>query len=267
MSQEITTNVQGNSYFDEELNDFVTESVNVYVTYKQGNWFKIYNASAFINNASSSAIYDIQADLDFENATWPATFSSNTFNGKIYGNNHKFSNINAKQYAESTKFSYGLFGIIGSSALIKDVTFNNVSFTISGMDNANGDPSYYGLLAGKIESGAQLTGVSVTTGKLLLDSGKGSMFDKLDAISISQKYQNLLSGIYNINRLVYENDSACSITASGLSVAFTEPEEKVFVNGIYDKYPSDSNAIQKSVSELFTYNTDLDGNVTITPVA
>lgn len=267
MSQEITTNVQGNSYFDEELNDFVTESVNVYVTYKQGNWFKIYNASAFINNASSSAIYDIQADLDFENATWPATFSSNTFNGKIYGNNHKFSNINAKQYAESTKFSYGLFGIIGSSALIKDVTFNNVSFTISGMDNANGDPSYYGLLAGKIESGAQLTGVSVTTGKLLLDSGKGSMFDKLDAISISQKYQNLLSGIYNINRLVYENDSACSITASGLSVAFTEPEEKVFVNGIYDKYPSDSNAVQKSVSELFTYNTDLDGNVTITPVA
>ena len=267
MSQEITDRIQGNSYFDETINDFVTESVNVYVTYKQGNWYKIYNASSFINNASSTAIYDIQADIDFNNATWPATFSSNTFNGKIYGNNHKFSNVSAKQYAENSKFSYGLFGIIGANALIKDLKLNNVSFTVSGMDNANGEPSYYGVLAGKIESGAQLTGVSITKGKLLLDSGKGSMFDKLDAISVSQKYQNLLSGIYYVNLLVYENKSSCSITTSELSVAFTEPTEKVFVNGIYDKYPSDANAVQKSVSELFTINTDLDGNVTITPVA
>ena len=160
-----------------------------------------------------------------------------------------------------------MFGIIGANALIKDLKLNNVSFTVSGMDNANGDPSYYGVLAGKIESGAQLTGVSITKGKLLLDSGKGSMFDKLDAISVSQKYQNLLSGIYYVNLLVYENKSSCSITTSELSVAFTEPTEKVFVNGIYDKYPSDANAVQKSVSELFTINTDLDGNVTITPVA
>lgn len=267
LSNEITEDIQGNSYFDEEVNDFVTESINVYTTYKQGVWHKIYNVSAFLNNANSSDIYDIQADLDFANAIWPATFSSNTFNGKIYGNNHTFSNVSANQYAETTKFSYGLFGIVGADAVIKELSFNNVSFTIGGLDNSNSDPSYYGLFAGKIENGAQIENVAVSQGKLLLNSGKGFMFDKLDSISVSQKYQNLISGKYYINLLVYENNSSSVITTSGLSVAFTEPEEKVFVNGIYDKYPSDPSAVQKSVSELFTISTDLDGNVTITLVA
>ncbi|MBQ8177960.1 MAG: hypothetical protein IJ033_02085 [Clostridia bacterium] len=267
MSEEITDNIQGNSYFDETLNDFVTESVNVYATYKQGTWYKIYNASAFLSNASSTAIYDIQADLDFANAIWPADFSSNTFNGKIYGNNHTFKNISASQYADNTKLSYGLFGTIGASAVIEKVTFNNVSFTIGGVDNSNGSPSYYGIFAGKIESGAQLTNVALSKGTLLLNSGKGYMFDKLDAISVSQKYQNLVDGNYCINLTTYENNSGCTITTSELSVAFTEPDEKVFVNGIYDKYPSDSNAVQKSVSELFTIATDSNGNVTVTPVA
>jgi|GEM_PF-3863057 len=267
MSVEITDNIQGESYFDANVNDFVTESVNVYVTYKQGNWYKIHNVAAFLNNASSDAIYDIQADLDFANAIWPASFSSETFNGKIYGNNHTFSNISAVQYAENTKFSYGLFGIVGSSAVIEKLTLNNVSFTIGGVDNANNDPSYYGIFAGKIENGAKLENVTLSNSKLLLNSGKGYMFDKLDAISVSQKYQNLLNGNYYINLSVYENNSAYNITTSGLSVAFTEPNEKVFIDGIYNKYPSDTSVVQKSVSELFTISTDPEGNVTITPVA
>ena len=264
---EITDNIKGNSYFDEQVNDFITTPVNVYVTYKQGNWYKIYNASAFLNNADSNGIYDIQADLDFANAIWPATFSSNVFNGKIYGNNHTFSNISALQYADNTKLSYGLFGIVGSTALIKDLTFTNVSFTIGGLDNSNGDPSYYGIFAGKIENGAQLQSVTLSNAKLLLNSAKGYMFDMLDTISVSQKYTNLIEGKYNINLSVYENNSSSNITTSGLSVAFTEPNEKVFVNGIYDKYNNTPGVVKKSVSELFTFTTDPAGNVTITPVA
>lgn len=267
MSEKITETLQGESYFDEILNDFITKSINVYVTYKKGTWYKIHNASSFINNASSSAIYDIQADLDFEGAIWPATFSSNTFNGKIYGNNHTFSNISALQYADNTKLSYGLFGIVGSTALIKDLTFTNVSFTIGGLDNSNGDPSYYGIFAGKIENGAQLQSVTLSNAKLLLNSAKGYMFDMLDTISVSHKYTNLIEGKYNINLSVYENNSSSNITTSGLSVAFTEPNEKVFVNGIYDKYNNTPGVVKKSVSELFTFTTDPAGNVTITPVA
>ena len=267
MSEKITETLQGESYFDEILNDFITKSINVYVTYKKGTWYKIHNASSFINNASSSAIYDIQADLDFEGAIWPATFSSNTFNGKIYGNNHTFSNISALQYSDNTKLSYGLFGIVGSTALIKDLTFTNVSFTIGGLDNSNGNPSYYGIFAGKIENGAQLQSVTLSNAKLLLNSAKGYMFDMLDTISVSQKYTNLIEGKYNINLSVYENNSSSNITTSGLSVAFTEPDEKVFVNGIYDKYNNTPGVVKKSVSELFTFTTDPAGNVTITPVA
>ena len=267
MSEKITETLQGESYFDEILNDFITKSINVYVTYKKGTWYKIHNASSFINNASSSAIYDIQADLDFEGAIWPATFSSNTFNGKIYGNNHTFSNISALQYSENTKLSYGLFGSIGASALIKGVTFNNVSFTIGGLDNDNGDPSYYGIFAGKVEQGAVLENVTLSNAKLLLNSAKGYMFDKLDSISISPKYQNLINGKYYINLSVYENKSDYAISTSGLSVAFTEPDEKVFVNGIYDKFNNSPDVVKKSVSELFTFTTDSEGNVTITQVA
>lgn len=267
MSEEITKSIQGESRFDTQINEFVTDSINVYVTYKQGNWFKIHNAAAFLNNASSDAIYDIQADLDFSNAIWPATFSSNTFNGKIYGNNHKFSNISAVQYAETAKFNYGLFGSIGANALIKGVTFNNVSFTIGGIDDANGEPSYYGIFAGKIESGAQLENVKLNKGKLLLNSAQGYMFDKLDAITVSQKYKNLVDGKYFINLSVYENNSSSNITTSELSVAFTDPDEKVFVDGIYDKYNNNPDVVKKSVSELFTITTSPEGNVTITPVA
>jgi hypothetical protein len=92
------------------------------------------------------------------------------------------------------------------------------------------------------------------------------MFDKLDAISVSQKYQNLIDGKYYFN-LIACDMGGCTITKSGLSVAFTEPDEKVFVDGIYDKYPADSSAVQKSVSELFAISTpDADNNVTVTPV-
>ena len=93
------------------------------------------------------------------------------------------------------------------------------------------------------------------------------MFDKLDAITVSQKYKNLIDGKYFINLSVYENNSSSYITTSELSVAFTDPDEKVFVDGIYDKYNNNPDVVKKSVSELFTITTSPEGNVTITPVA
>lgn len=274
MSEEITTNIQGETYFDEVANKFKTTSVDVYAIYEPFAHYKIHNASSFVNNANKSGVYEILADLDFKDTTWPTIFSSNTFTGKIYGNNHKFSNISATQSAyipkdpskDPIKYNYGLFGTIGSSATIEKLTIENSSFTIGGFENNDGVRSNYGIFAGKVENGATLTNVSLSNSKLLLDSGKGSMFDKVRATEVSQKYANLMNNLYAINLSIAENNSTGNITTSGLSVEFTKPNDKVFVDGIYNADANET-AGKKSVSELFTISANqTTGVVTISPV-
>ena len=274
MHEEITTNIQGETYFDEVANKFKTTSVDVYAIYEPFAHYKIHNASSFVNNANKSGVYEILADLDFKDTTWPTIFSSNTFTGKIYGNNHKFSNISATQSAyipkdpskDPIKYNYGLFGAIGSSATIEKLTIENSSFTIGGFENNDGVRSNYGIFAGKVENGATLTNVSLSNSKLLLDSGKGSMFDKVRATEVSQKYANLMNNLYAINLSIAENNSTGNITTSGLSVEFTKPNDKVFVDGIYNADANET-AGKKSVSELFTISANqTTGVVTISPV-
>lgn len=265
LTEEVTANVKGNSYLDEESGEFVTDTMNIYVTYKEGAWFKIYNARSFSNNANANGNYEICADLNFSGVSWNSIFSAGTFNGKIYGNNFSFTNIKANQ-SSTTNTYHGLFSVIGQNALIENLTIDSSSFTVNGMGNTSGAPSYYGLLAGKVENGASLSGVKLSNSKILLNSGKSFMFDKVDNITVSQNYQNMLAGRFIINLTIASDENTTSITKENLSVEFSAPNEKVFVDGVYNKYPS-GEVVQKSVSELFTISNDSDGFVTITPVA
>ena len=168
MTQQITSSLKGN--FDEEHGILAhSGTVKVYTEWLTGEWFHIYNAKQFYTNAKSDGHYVLHADLDFSNQIWKPALSFNAFTGSIIGNGHTVKNVNAVQNtsARDRQEYGGLFGQIAAEAVIKDVTFENVSYTL--MEGSLAPQSYFGLLAGAIDDGATLENVTVS-GILKIDS-------------------------------------------------------------------------------------------------
>ena len=143
-------------------------NMKLYLDYADGEWFHIYTAEQFCDNASVAGNYVIHADLDFANEIWPTSFMYGNFVGTIEGNGHKFSNIKITQ-TDNSRLNAGLFGNLTEKASVTDVSFENVSFTIkAGARNAGAS---FGLLAGSVSSQSKISGVKVTSGELLISSG------------------------------------------------------------------------------------------------
>ncbi|MBQ4561078.1 MAG: hypothetical protein IJA55_01950 [Clostridia bacterium] len=142
-------------------------TMNVYVEWKEGDWYYIYNADQFIDLASVKGSYDIKADLDFTDKNWPTSFVHGKFAGCINGNGHTLKNIEILQ-RDASKDQAGLFGSVEADAYINNVKFDNVTFTMQAGTRKSG--SCFGLFAGRIVSGATLDGVSITSSKLQIDS-------------------------------------------------------------------------------------------------
>lgn len=142
-------------------------SMNVYVDWLEGEWYHIYTAEQLRKNASPSGHYILEADLDFADENWPGAFATGSFSGSIQGNGHTIKNVTfnqTKMDAENT----GLFGTLQSGCILENVIFENATFTIKkGFNRA----ANYGLLAGSIYEGAQLSNVQIKTSSLLIDSG------------------------------------------------------------------------------------------------
>ena len=165
-SAEMTTEITANlTEADITFVDGVSQPYNVYVTYKDGEWFNVYSAKQ-LKSPKANAHYVLMADLDFSErgATW--AFGTMTFNGSIYGNGHKIKNVEG---ASITTATYGgLFGKLGASAKIENVTFENVTFTANGTIKNESD---LGFFAGTYEAGTTFTNLTFTNCKLLLAKG------------------------------------------------------------------------------------------------
>ncbi len=146
--------------------------MKIYLDYKDGEWYRIYTAKQFLDNASVNGHYEICADLDFSGLTWKNSLLYNQFNGQILGNGHTFRNITTAQ-ANADKAAAGLFGVLGSEAVIDNVKFEAITFTVQ-IGTRLPDVSY-GLFAGQIKDGAKISGVSVTDAKLLIDAGASNL--------------------------------------------------------------------------------------------
>lgn len=164
-------------YFDEACTKPVTDSeiygnvdystgtlaspaVKLYTTWLDGVWYKIYNAQSFVNIGELNASYEICADLDFSNVSWQnSSFVSGTFNGTICSegdNVYKLSNIKSHNLEQT---SGGIFREIGDNATIKNVTFENTSYTITKVPFRTQSVSF-GLFAGKVHDSAVIENVS-----------------------------------------------------------------------------------------------------------
>lgn len=142
-------------------------SMKLYVDWVEGEWYHIYNAEQFLDNASVSGNYVIHADLDFDGEIWPTSLMHGNFSGIIEGNGHTMKNITVEQ-TNNSKVNTGLFGSITETANISNLTFENVTVTIKGGTRVAG--SSFGLLAGVISDSAKLEGVKVANGLLNIDA-------------------------------------------------------------------------------------------------
>ena len=209
-TEQITSSPE--SIFDLDNVACLNPKVKIYTTWREGTWYKIETASQLALNASRRGCYEILNDLDFEGAVWPK-FQS--FEGKIIGGGHKISNVTVVQ-SDTKPSNVGLFGAINSGAVLQDVTFENVSYTVKGSMNNEG--TNYGLLAGTVESGAVFTDVTVS-GVLVIDE---SMFDE---------YLSTFNGKHSVKLLVGSG------TAAGVEYGITAELDPDVTNGAITTLP------------------------------
>jgi hypothetical protein len=143
-------------------------SMKLYVDYLEGDWYQIYNAEQFADNASLKGNYILHADLDFSDEIWPTNLMYGNFTGTIEGNGHTIKNIDLRQ-TNNSKVNAGLFGNLTEDAKLNNVIFDHASFTIEAGTRVKG--TSFGLLAGTISDGAVLNDVRVANSVLKIDSG------------------------------------------------------------------------------------------------
>ena len=142
-------------------------ALQLYVGWDMGEWYHIYTADQFLDNASVTGSYAIMNDIDFTGKIWPSVLMHGTFGGTIEGNGHTISNITLEQ-TNNSKTNTGLFGSLTETALITDLTLENVTVTIKAGTRATG--SSFGLLAGTISDKANILHLAIQDSCLQIDS-------------------------------------------------------------------------------------------------
>lgn len=166
-TQEVTGAVKGE--VDYESGTSLTQSVKLYTTWRDGDWYRITQADQLYKINDLEGHYIIAADLDFSRKMWPSAFTTGAFKGSITsvdGNIYKISNVSVVQNNGISTMTGGLFGKLDASASITNVTFENISYTIS--SGSNKTDATFGLLAGTVASETNLENVSVS-GKLVIE--------------------------------------------------------------------------------------------------
>lgn len=123
----------------------------------EGSWRLVYDVDDF-RMYSSTNIY-LMADLDFkgEELELPEEYS-----GTFEGNGHKLSNFTVSQPMPqgSGTFSFGLFRELRAGAQIRNVTFENVTFTAN-LTNPKVVEYRAGILAGYAAGDVQVQNVTI----------------------------------------------------------------------------------------------------------
>lgn len=136
-----------------------TETIKLYTTWLEGDWYRIYTAKQFYDNSRLGGNYILCADLDFEGAVWAPALTKGKFTGSIVGNGHTISNITVEQ-ADNTQLQGGLFGALDATVKMTDVTFENITYKIGAGSRMQG--ASFGLLAGSVADGAVFENVSLS---------------------------------------------------------------------------------------------------------
>ncbi len=147
-------------------------TLKLYLDYQEGKWFRIHNADQFIANAAPGNSFDIQDDLDFTGKIWPSVLINGKYAGTILGNGHTIQNVTFR-HSSLDRLTAGLFGTLTEDAVLQDVHFRNVMFTV---EKCSYKPCSFGLLAGVASEEAVLQNVTITESTLKIF--EGNLMDK-----------------------------------------------------------------------------------------
>ena len=112
--------------------------IYIYAKYITGNW-KVLKTSndvwnMFVGSSFTGVGYYLLNDITYTDGALES-LSKKGFDYKFYGNAHKIIGLQVKQQVSVNNFSgVSLFGALGQNAVIKDLTFENLSveFTVNG---------------------------------------------------------------------------------------------------------------------------------------
>jgi len=212
-TKEIEGSFEHQGFVDYEHGKAVDSVQKIYVELDEGEQYKIQTVEQFLKYANADGYYEIDADsLDFAGKTWPASFVSGTFRGRIYGKDNKqvvFKNISAK-FNHQSSTTGGLFGKIAKGAWLKNVTFENATLDVGYVGAGLYQYKQFGLVSGNIEEGAVVSDVKLTGENTKVRFGQvnlGSDYDvNLVANGVTQGVSNethILLEIYGKDLGVY----------------------------------------------------------------
>lgn len=151
-------------------------NMKLYVDYMEGEFTAIYTAENLVDSLSSGDDVMIMADLDFTDIEWDYFIWGYEYNGTVLGNGHTLSNITLKIAPENVnnqEYPYaGLFGMLGETATVRDLTVKNMKLEICEGTMGLGQPNLQniaiGPLAGQIAEGATVENVLFKDSEILL---------------------------------------------------------------------------------------------------
>ncbi len=235
-----TKNVYSGTQYFEAYPEFNSEeNIKIYTKWEEGNWFSIYTADQFssvlnsiVNTTLSQRLVDVKirimADLDFGSASEYGWLFADTkasinmsideesfagFDIYIDGCGHSFKNINAIA-AKDSKYG-GIFKKLADGAVIKNLTFENSSFTVPSYTKKT--PAAFGFLTGDA-TGVVLENIVLRDCSLIVSSSViGKILDQTVEIYAGTP------------------DEAAGIDYSALAVTVPEGYEAAILSGGYVK--------------------------------
>lgn len=157
-------------YYDEALTQPVTfpyihahndetPAETVYAKFIEGN-YRVVTKASDLKTISAGANYYLMNDIDMseiDRVSFPDTYS-----GKFIGNGHKILNMTVEKNQSKAGTYYGLFNRLASSAVLQDVTFENLQVKINLNNQQNQMLLQLGALAGLCDEGAALENVTIS---------------------------------------------------------------------------------------------------------
>lgn len=176
-TQKVTdASVRHSGNLDLETAEAADPVMKLYVDYMEGSFVAVYTAQDLLDKLSSGKDVMVMADMDFADVEWDPFVWAYPYGGKIIGNGHTLSNITvnvAPENVNGQEYLYaGLFGMLEESAVISDVTFENLQINVQEGTLGFGDVEnhiYIGLLAGETTEGATVKDVAFVNCGIRID--------------------------------------------------------------------------------------------------
>ena len=204
----------------------VNPTMKLYIDTMDGEWKHIYTASQ-LGKIDLNGNYIIMNDLDFHYKdvlgrdkfySWADYLIGGKFTGKLIGAETeggapiKIKNLRYAQLSGASVYSVGMFGQISAEAEMKNLAFEDMILTMDKGATATANVSF-GMLAGKIEKGADIKNVSV--------GGTIEIYSNCRFKDVKQVFVGLASGS--------NNNQGIDFSGVSVSIVGDNPERITYI--------------------------------------